>query len=99
MRKPTWWTKNISRVAAWGIPAGKKFGDFFDKNVEGLRKNLEGWPKYKHHKPKLGIRNLCLRYQTEATCCGGCPMAHIPSDKLRQEDRKEMDKRLRQILS
>jgi hypothetical protein len=40
--KPPWWSSNPQMVAEWGIPEGKKFGDFFDSKNPDTKENLKG---------------------------------------------------------
>ena len=35
-----WWTTNPNPVAAWSVPEGKSFKDFFDKSVESMKPNI-----------------------------------------------------------
>jgi hypothetical protein len=48
--EPHWLSTNPQMVAKWGLPVGKKFSDFFDSKNPDTKENLEGWPKFKHHR-------------------------------------------------
>jgi hypothetical protein len=48
----------------WGIPTGKKFGDFFSPAKGDLKPNCIGWPTFPHHATKTD-RPMCLRFQTD----------------------------------
>jgi hypothetical protein len=62
-----WWSTNPSPLAAWKIPEGKDFLEFFDCKKDSLKPNTNSWPKLASHLPRLNGRKafLCLRHQTE----------------------------------
>jgi hypothetical protein len=94
-----WWTKNPSPVAAWKIPEGKAFKDFFNWSVEALKPNSENWPQAKMHRPGQNGRQvyLCLKYQVVGRCSSSCKKAHIVPENIPTEDRKLMDERFTKI--
>jgi hypothetical protein len=94
-----WWSKNPSPVAAWKIPEGKNFKDFFDWNVDALKPNTDNWPKFKGHHPRQQGRptHLCLKYQVVGRCSNTCKKAHIVPENIPTDDRKLMDEKFTKI--
>jgi hypothetical protein len=94
-----WWSKNPSPVAAWKIPEGKNFKDFFDWNVDALKPNSDNWPKFKAHHPRQQGRpaHLCLKYQVVGRCSSSCKKAHIVPENITTDDRKLMDEKFTTI--
>lgn len=85
--EPTWWSSNPQMVAEWGIPEGKRFGDFFDSKNTDTKENLKGWPKFKHHRLDTQ-RPMCLKYQSTGRCKGKCYMSHTNPSTMEEETRR-----------
>ena len=94
-----WMSTNPSPVAAWKIPEGKGFLDFFDYKKDELKPNTESWPKFPSHSPRQNGRMtfLCLRYQTEGKCQHGCRKAHVIPENISATGRRTMDDRFKEI--
>jgi len=94
---PEWYKRNPSVNLDWALPRGKRFGDFFNRN---LRANSAGFPKAEHHKSKKPTY-LCLAYQARGECFEGgeCKYAHVPADQFGEEDKAAINKRFEEIYS
>ena len=89
---PEWHKSNPGPVAAWALPSGKKWKDFFDTSTARGRKNIATFPRANHHDPKVtNPRNLCVRYQCEGHCRASCPMAHVRPSSMNDSTRKTLD--------
>ena len=95
---PTWWHTNPGAIEGCKLPAGKKFKDFFDHNVEALKKNAADWPKAPHHRSGID-RFVCIRYQTEGRCRTKCLMAHIRPSTMKGELKSEVVRRCQSAYS
>ena len=96
-----WWTTNPSPEAAWTLPEGKSFKDFFDKSVESLKPNVVDWPKFKHHDPSVRgskMKTLCLKYQCLGRCENKCSFAHADPGKMTDAAKKPLDDRFKLIF-
>jgi len=81
---PSWWTRNQNPVASWCIPAGKKYGDFFDPTDERKAAWSRDWPKVTHHATGK-LAKMCPRYQVTGVCKSKCALAHIDPKSLSRE--------------
>jgi hypothetical protein len=95
----TWWSSNPSVVAAWLLPQGKTYNDFFNPREAEKKPNTEGWPRFPHHKFTSKTKSLCLKYQTKGTCSSACFMAHVDPSKMENLARKLMDERFKAVYS
>jgi hypothetical protein len=87
-------TTNTKAVTDWKIPAGKKFGDFFD--VKRHSENLKGFPMVKHHKSGKTVP-VCIKYQVKGSCRVNCTYAHTEPQALDKETFDKITTRLKQI--
>jgi hypothetical protein len=85
---------NKKTVAAWMIPTGKKFGDFFD--VKQHEENFKGFPMVKHHKSGKAVP-ICIKYQVGARCKAKCNYAHAEPQSLDKEAFSKIATRLKEI--
>jgi hypothetical protein len=81
---------NPEVVAAWKLPDGKTFPDFFGKSFP---ENQKRFPRIEHHMPGRGKNRLCLKWFCIGKCSNGsqCPFSHLPLARLNSKDREEID--------
>ena len=94
-----WWTKNPHPVAAWALPEGKTFIDFFDSRSETLKQNLAGWPKLKHHDPATTKdKCLCVKYQCIGSCVPKCFLSHVDPEQMPEATKKAVEDKFKLIF-
>jgi hypothetical protein len=82
---PAWWGKNPGQVAAWCVPSGKSYPDFFGGPSEENKENLKGWPKVLHHKSNLR-KPMCIKFQAIGVCRPFCSLSHVVPSSLPKEE-------------
>lgn len=90
-------TENKEVIAAWRIPAGKVFADFFGKTHQA---NKDGFPKIPHHDPKNhNLTKPCLSWHLDGHCGrrGKCFASHIAAAEMSAEARAQIGEKLRAV--
>jgi hypothetical protein len=86
-----WWKVNPGPVAAWAIPDGKAFGDFWNASNDTGKANIARLPKVAHHINRGSKQSLCAKYQTVGACTARCPYAHCNANRLSPSDKALAD--------
>lgn len=91
-----WMTDNPSPIAAWRLPDGKQYGDFFGK---GKEENQRNFPRVRHHIKGPRLAAPCLKYHTTGRCLLGsrCGFSHLGEDRLTKEEKESIDNRFNEI--
>ena len=86
---------NPEKEAAWCLPAGKSYNDFFKRGSPNLKK----FPKMKHH--TSGKKNAMCVYFQVGRCGRGafCSLSHVPKSEMESGHADEVDKSFREIYS
>ena len=82
-QSPRDWRFNPDLEKSWKCPEGKSRADYFNPATDHGRKNLERFPKIKHHDKSLkGFKRMCIKYQVGGTGRANCNNAHCPPSRL-----------------
>jgi hypothetical protein len=94
-----WWTTNPNVVAAWKLPEGKEYNDFFDHRKAATKPNSMSWPKFEHHDAsKKGRKTyLCVKYQCVGSCRPRCFLSHVDPTKMEAEAKAAVSERFKEI--
>jgi hypothetical protein len=99
-KDPAWWSRNPNSVPSWGIPAGKKYAEFYDLRDPALKENTLEWPKFPHHKtPRSKTKPLCVRYQAVGQCNAKCFMAHVDPAQVEASVKTSLNTRFRSVYA
>jgi hypothetical protein len=98
-KDPAWWSQNPNPSPNWGIPAGKKYADFYDSRDPALKPNTIDWPKFPHHKTPSKSKPLCIRYQAVGQCNAKCFMAHVDPTQIEPSVKTSFNTRFRAIYT
>jgi hypothetical protein len=101
IQAPAWWTTNPSPLAAWKLPEGMSFNNFFDYKNEAMKANTNKFPRVKMHRPLDSTKKnfLCLKHQVVGSCKVHCRQAHIVPGDIPDAEQKIMDDAFKEICS
>ncbi|MBM3302057.1 MAG: hypothetical protein FJY85_19165 [Deltaproteobacteria bacterium] len=95
---PGWWHQlsEGERIDDWRVPAGRRFGDFFNSSKSD---NTQGMPKVPHHRTGRNTY-ICLKHQLD-TCGRGayCNFAHVLAKTLPLDTKKAMTDKIRSVYA
>jgi hypothetical protein len=81
----------------WGIPTGKKFGNYFSPAKTKLKPNCIGWPTFPHQVTKTD-HPMCRRFRMTGEYTMICGNAHALPSKMNPKAWADMKARIKDMI-